>query len=201
MMKWEALQTSWQSTNGTVEEAQLKQWVQAAKDRDHYLHRAVRRRDILETGIALLLVPVFGFFAWFLLGKGMWVAAFAAALLVAGCLYIPWRLRQARKLQPDPEMSTDMLVYLRAERDATEAQYHLLKGILRWYLGPIGAAVILLYFGVQGWSLSTLYYTLLVLGLYGVIYLLNQKAAARKVAPRIEQIDEQIRALNQGDAL
>jgi len=201
MMKWEALQTSWQSANGTVEEAQLKQWVQAAKDRDRNLHRIVRRRDILETSIALLLVPVFGFFAWFFLGKGMWVAAFGSALLVAGCLYIPWRLHQARKLQPDPEMSTDMLVYLRAERDATEAQYLLLKGILRWYLGPIGVAVILLYFGVQGWSLSTLYYTLLVLGLYGVIYLLNQKAAARKIAPRIEQIDEQIRALNRGDAL
>lgn len=199
MMKWESLQTSWQSANGTVDEAKWKQWVQDARDRDHHLHRTVRRRDILETSVALLLVPVFGFFGWFSLGKGMWVAALASALLVVCCLYIPWRLRRTRKLQPDPEMSTDMLVYLRAERDATQAQYNLSKGILSWYLGPIGVAVILLYYGVQGWSLNTLFYALLVVGLFGVIYLLNQKAAARKIAPRIEQIDGQIRELERGD--
>lgn len=201
MMKWESLQASWQSASGTVEEAKWKQLMQDAKDRERKLHRTVRRRDILETSIALLLTPVFGFFAWSLLVKGMWVAALASAALVVCCLYIPWRLRQARKLQPDPEMSTDMLAYLRAERDATEAQVHLSKGILSWYLGPIGVAVILLYFGIQGWSLTTLYYTLFVFGLFGVIYLLNQKAAARKIEPRIEQIDEQIRELNRRDVL
>jgi len=195
-MKWESIQDQWQSANGSSKEAKIQQYVQDAKNRERSLHRAVRRRDILETGIALLLVPFFGYFAWSSLGKEMWLAAFAATVLVGCCLYIPWRLHQARKLQPDPERSSDMLVYLHAELDATKAQYRLLKDILGWYLGPLGGAVILLYFGVQGWSLNTLFYTLIVLGLYGVIYLLNQKAAAHKIAPRIEQIENQIRELS-----
>lgn len=53
----------------------------------------------------------------------------------------------------------------------------------------------------HGWSLATLYYTLFVLGLYFAIYHLNQRAATRKIAPQIKQIDAQILELKQGEIL
>lgn len=198
-MKWESIQTDWQSAGTTVAQTALKQMVQSVKARDRGLHQTVRRRDLIETVVALPMVPIFGFAAWSAVGKGLWLSAFAALLLVACCLYIPWRLRQARKLQPDPQTSTDMLAYLQAERAAARAQYDLLKGILGWYLGPIGVGVILFYFGANGWSMATLYYTLFVLGIYLIIYLLNQMAATGKIAPQIKQIDTQIRELKQGE--
>ena len=198
-MNWDSVQTTWQNANDTVDPGKTEHLVASARQRDRELHRSVRRRDLVETTVALLIAPFFAFFTWIALGRSLWLAAAASALLTAWSLYVPWRLRRARKLQPDPTLSTDMLTYLYAEKEATQAQYALLHGVLRWYLGPAGAGVMLLFFGIRGWSSASLYYALAVLALYFVIYLANRRVASRNISPKIEEIDRQIQELNRGN--
>lgn len=193
------VQTRWQKAGNPLDASTIGRLVASAEQRDRELHQSVRRRDLIETTVALLIAPFFAFFTWITLGKSLWLAAAASALLSAWSLFVPWRLRQVRKLQPDPTSSTDMLTYLRAEKEATQAQYKLMHGILRWYLGPAGIGVILLFFGIRGWSAASFYYSLAVLALYLIIYLGNRRAASRNIAPKIEQIKCQINEISRGD--
>lgn len=195
-MNWDTIQNQWQTGAGTPGSEDARQVVQNARRRNRDLHRKVKRRDLIETTVALLMVPVFGVFAWLAFGKGEWLTAFASAFLIGWCLYVPWRLHKTRKLIPDPETSNDMLGYLKTERRATQGQYDLLRGVLRWYLGPAGFGVLLFYFSARGFSLDTGIYTLVVVGVYGLIYVANQRAAIRRFAPAIEQIDRQIEELS-----
>jgi len=198
-MNWDSIQTGWQNAANNSDPDTTRRMVVSAKQRDRELHQSVRRRDLLETTVALLIAPFFAYFTWITLGKSMWLAAAASVLLVAWSLFVPWHLRRARKLQPDPVLSTDMLTYLRAEKKATQAQYEMLHGILRWYLGPAGVGVILLFLGVRGWSAASLYYSLTVLAVYFAIYVANRRVARRNIAPKIDQIDRQINAVSRGE--
>lgn len=195
-MNWDNLQNQWQNSNSAPHSVEIQRLLQKARERNRNVHQKVKRRDLIETFVALLIAPVFGISAGLALINGLWIKAFAAAFLTAWCLFVPWRLRKTRNLFPDPETSADMLGYLKAERRATQGQYELLRGVSWWYLGPAGFGALLFYASIRGFSLDTAIYTLVVLGLFGFIHLANQRAATRKFAAAIEQIDCQIEELS-----
>lgn len=197
-MNWDVIQQGWQSTGPAPERSEVERMARDARQRARKLHRRVRWRDGLETVVAVVLAPVFAWLFHFMLGHGMWLAAAGSALIAVWCLYVPWRLHRARRLLPDPKASADMLSYLRQERVATRAQYELLRSILRWYLGPAAVGVFMVYYGIRGWSMETLYYFAAVFVLYGLIYIGNRSAASKQLAPALERIERAIEELENG---
>ena len=127
-MKWDTLQNQWQRQGGdALDREQAAAIVSAARGRHDSLHQRVRRRDGLETLIALLLAPFFTV-AGFIEGQeGLWVAVAGCAILVAACVYIPLRLRKARRLLPEIDMDRPLVNYLRDEHQALSAQVELLR--------------------------------------------------------------------------
>ena len=70
-MNWGNIQNEWQTSNGIPGEAEIQRMAQSAQERSRNVHRAVKRRDLIETTAALLIAPMFGFWAWSALGKGL----------------------------------------------------------------------------------------------------------------------------------
>ena len=165
--------------------------------RERTTHRRVRRRDLLETIVAVPLAVFFLVAGYFLLRHGMWLSGAAALWLTASCIYIPWQLRKARRMLPALKPDSPTLEYLRRERDALHAQFDLLNGILRWYLGPLGVGVLLFYAGIKGLSSDTAWYSAAVIGLYGLIYLGNRATARKRIQPLIDEVEQHISQLEE----
>lgn len=191
-MNWNELPNTWKQSE---EKQPMELSIDALQHRERTTHRRVRRRDLLETVVAIPLAVFFAAAGVILLKKGVWLSGAAALWLTASCIYIPWRLREARKLLPVLRPETPTLEYLRCERDALHAQYELLNGILRWYLGPLGVGVLAFYAGIKGWSSDTAWYTAAVTGLYGLIYLGNRAAAQKRIKPLIAEVEQHISQL------
>ena len=189
-MDWEELRNEWQTRDGAAAAQEL-----ARPEEVRRLWKRVGWRDALETGIALLLVPCFAFMGYWLAQDGLWLAAAFSAMLVVVLLYIPWRLRRIRRLIPTPDPRQPVHDFLVAERAALAAQARLVRSVARWYYGPIAVGVIGFYTSIQGLSLSSLVYAGFVLALCAAIEAGNRAAAAKGFEPAIDELDKQIRQL------
>lgn len=194
-MNWNRLRHDWQYKEPAAA-VELPLFDRLQK-RERRLHRRVRLRDAIETIVALLIAPFFGVASWFFFSHGLWLTTAGALLLTLWCLFVPWKLRQARKLKPRLHPEVDLLSYLHQERQALQAQYHLLDGIIGWYLGPAAVGVLAFYLGVKGLSWDSAVYTAAVLFVYGLIYIGNRAAAHKQLRPQIESIDREILDLQQ----
>jgi hypothetical protein len=191
-MDWNELRTDWQTRRDAAPAAvDLRP---AARER---LWRRVRIRDGLETAVALLMLPLFGFAAVRLAQAGFWVSALFAAGLVATLVYIPLRLRRARRRIPVPDPGRPVLEFLRAERDALSAQADMLRTVARWYSGPICVGVVGFFVGLAGFTLASLLYTLFVAGLFAAIEYANRAAVSKRFEPALERVEQQISNLQQ----
>lgn len=160
-------------------------------ERSRKLEALVRRRDRLETGVALAIAP---FFAAVLVLSTSSVGRIGAAILVLSCVFIPLRLARARRLFRPAGPDSPLRDFLAAERERLLAQRRLLRSIVWWYLLPLGIGVVLL-FGSRSSALATAVYAAIVLALYAGIYRLNQRAVATELDPRLVEVDEMLRAL------
>jgi hypothetical protein len=189
-MDLDALKREWQQSSQPTP-AFEENW-EKAMQRHRQLHRRIVIRDWIETGAAILMFPMFFAAGLLTASKGLWVSAFGCAWLCLFLVLIPLRLRRARRLQVAPDPTLSHQDYLGAERRALQAQYDLLHSVASWYLLPLGAGVLLVFAGIMGLSLATLWYSLAVAGLYLLIWIANRVAAEKTVRPRLEDIDREI---------
>jgi hypothetical protein len=160
-------------------------------ERSRKLEATVRRRDRLETAVALAIAPFFA--AVVVLGTST-VGRIGAALLALSCLWIPlWLARARRRFRPAPR-DLSLRAFLSEERGRLLDQRHLLRTILWWYLLPLGIGVVLL-FGSRSSALATAVYAAVVAALYWGIHRLNQRAVATELEPRLAEVDELLRAV------
>jgi hypothetical protein len=151
----------------------------------------VRRRDRLETVVALAIAPFFA--AVVVLGTDS-VARLGAAILTVSCLGIPLRLAHARRGFRGARRDRPLKTFLREERERVLAQVHLLSTVLWWYLLPLGVGVVMVFSGARS-PMATTIYAAVVAVLYGGIYWLNQRAIATELKPRLEEIEAMLGAV------
>jgi hypothetical protein len=192
MMDWNQLRQDWQ----TRSDARSSD-VDLRPDRHRRLWKQVRFRDALETGVALLMLPIFGFAALRLMQSGQWLPGLIAAGLVLAIAYIPLRLWQARRRIPVPDPGQPVLRFLEAERAALCAQADMLRSVARWYSGPICIGVVAFYASLAGPGLDLLGYALVVAGLFIAIEYANRSAVRKRFEPAIEALDQQISTFKQ----
>lgn len=157
----------------------------AARVRLAAMDRAIRRRDRLESAVALVLAPIFAVVAW---RTPHLVSAAGATILAAACLFIPVHLRRARRLPGD--RGGPLVATVRAELARVHAQERLLRTVLWWYLLPLGLGVLLL---VGGAPVSTSFKTIygaLVVAFGGYLYVLNRRAVRADLEPVSRELTE-----------
>ena len=156
--------------------------------------RTIKRRNFLEYAAALLSVGLFGALFVFGLLEGEIVFVAGGALCTVCTMIVAWQLHKRGSYeQPLPEESC--LEHLRSQY---ERQYHALRTVPYWYLGPLAIGVFGFYaimiakFTIMGSFAKALEGTLqpmlFTAAFFGFVWWLNWFAAG-KLKRQIEQID------------
>ena len=190
-MDWEDLRDQWQArTPGAIDTAALRPPGRVR------LWQRVRRRDAVETLVALPMIPFFAATSYKLWTGGLWIPSLFALILLAVVTWIPIRLWHARRSIPEPDPGGTVLAFLTAERAALVVQAELLSTVARWYWGPIAFGVIGLSISIRGLSWASLAYAGFVVALCTVIEMANRAAVRSRFVPAIESVERQIEEIN-----
>lgn len=178
------LQRLWQSQPTEYDPMTLAQIHHEAER----LQARVRRRNLIE--YAAGAVAMLFFLPVMVVGHG-WMMRAGAGLVIAGMLFIFWRLsRVGPARSPVPSAAGAGAALVDFQRDELIRQRDALRGVGTWYLAPVlpGFALLLLgrWFGAPA-AHRTVANDHLIIGLAGaisalvllVIWLLNQRGADR----------------------
>jgi hypothetical protein len=198
MMDWNQLQQRWQQQAPAGIEAPS---LDSVRRRDELLRATVRRRNRIETAVALLLFPVFAFAAWRAGLRGAFESAFFSTWLAVWTLYVPWTLWRTRSIQPQRSADVAVLDYLRQEREATLAQARLLEQAWLWYVLPCAIGVIGLNFAALGSRPMTWIYAGVVVTFSIAIALLNRRVARTELRSHAADLEHHIDRLTHEDQL
>jgi hypothetical protein len=155
--------------------------------------RTVGWRNVREY-VAAFAVSVF--FAYQFVRTDDTLARIGFGLAIAGMAYMAWHLHamgSSGRLPRDARMSS----FIDFQRRELMRQRDLLRGVWRWYLGPLipGLVVLMVGFGranahrLKHPELIIVAYSILVAALFIGIAKLNERAA-RRLQQQIERLDE-----------
>jgi hypothetical protein len=185
----------WQSSPNQervkFEKSRLMIDVQSSLDR---FHKAIRNRDLTETIAAIIVIPVFAYYAYIIPHTATKIAS---VLIALWAVYVVIKLKKARKSKPGAFTETYQ-EYLYKTREYLIVQKKLLDTVLYWYILPGFAFILLFLLGFIGMpekhnyiiktgTLST------VLGV--LVYFLNRRAVKKRITPRLEKVDELIKVM------
>ena len=182
----------WQSSPNQervkFEKSRLMLEVQSNTDRRH---RSIYHRDLRELIAAIIVIPVFAYYAYVI---PYTLTKIASILTILWAIYVILRLRNARKHKPSA-FTESYLEYLRGTRKYIEVQKQMIDDILYWYILPCWAIVTLGlagFIGVPG-KLKGIIQTEVLGGVGSIgVYFLNKRADKKQLMPRLEKIDDLI---------
>ena len=173
------------------EKSRLMIDMQSSLDR---FHRAIRNRDIAETIAAIIVIPVFAYYAYIIPHV---LTKIASVLIALWAVYVVTKLREARKSQPGAFTATYQ-EYLYKTKEYLIVQKKLLDTVLYWYLIPGFILILLFLAGFMGVPEKHNYIIRMgtssfVLGIF--VYILNRRAVKKRIMPRLEKVDELIKVM------
>lgn len=199
-MKFDDLKASWQSKIESDKGAQdLTLMIKLLAKETSKVDKSIRRRDIIEISIALLLIPVW---SWKLLHAASLVQSIGLWIGILACLYIPYKLVKAKRV--DAPKDSSVMAFLQVEKVKIENQIKLLESVAVWYLSPLMLSIVLVTAGArvdesgipQITEQLAVYYGFCTL-LYVGIYFLNKRAVKKKLKPLLDKVKQRIRDLNE----
>jgi len=202
-MKLDDLKADWKNEiTESGNNVKLTEVIEALMKETTKVDKSIKRRDILEISIALLLIPVWSWKLFYSAGVmqslGLWIAILA-------CIYIPYRLLKAKRVHVPQDES--VLAYLEVEKLKLQNQKSLLETIALWYISPLMIAIVLITAGatVNDFGIPQIpgqlmvYYSFCALLVVGV-YLLNTRAAKKKFQPLLDKVNQRISEINETSA-
>lgn len=194
-MNLDDLKSNWQEKMLSTDAPEnLPEYIAMLEQKTIKIDKDIKRRDRLEIGIALLLIPawIFGLFVSVSL-----IQTIGFVVAIASCIYIPYKLVKAKQISPSK--SDSMRAFLENERQKIVKQKQLLESVFWWYLGPLGISIGLITLGATAneagipqpdvWLTG---YLVAVAVLYAGIYVMNKNAAKKKFTPLLENIDKKL---------
>lgn len=194
MTDFESLRRAWRIEAPDASTAPAEA-VERVRDRALALSRTMRRRDRLETVVALLLFP---FFSWIAVAEPSPISTAGAVVVAAWCILMPLRLRHARGRASDP--GQPVRDFLQAELEHTRSQRRLLGSVAWWYVAPVTVGVILIVAGGDASPAFKMGYSGLVLLLGLVVLILNRRAAQHTLQPMIDNLERWLAELDPREA-
>jgi hypothetical protein len=163
------------------------------------MDKSIKRRDILEISIALLLIPIW---SWKLFYSASLVQSIGLWIAILACLYIPYKLIRAKQVEAPKDNS--VMAFLQVEKTKIENQKKLLESIAVWYISPLMLAIVLITAGATVDELGiprlteqlAIYYGFCMLLNIG-IYFLNKRAVKKQLLPLLDKIKQRISDLNE----
>ncbi len=188
----------WQSSPNQerikFEKSRLMIDVQSSIDR---LHRSIKYRDLREYIAIIIVIPAIAYAA---ITIPHLITKVASILIIGWCLYIAYKLRNAKKQKPGA-FSETYLDYLYKTREYLLIQKQVLDNVIYWYIVP-GMALTMLFvmgFGITADRLKPILKSLLGnIGLAVATYYLNKRAVQKELVPRLAKIDEIIQVIEKG---
>jgi hypothetical protein len=164
--------------------------------------RAVNRRDFLEIGTAIVIIPLFAYQVY---NQPNYLAKFGATWIVVYVVYVIYRLLDAKKNKPK-EVSS-YLEYLKQCKKYLERQKKLLDSVLYWYVLPCLMGCAIMMTGMLD-LLNTSWYEIIrmrkvwiavssftIIGVF--VPRLNKRAVKKELLPRIKKVNELIRLMEE----
>ncbi len=199
-MKLDDLKAGWKTEVAQTNERQdLTNVIKSLEKETSKLDRSVRRRDLLEISISLLLIPVWIWQLFIVTNLmqiiGLWV-------IILACIFIPYRMIKAK--QVEAPIDNSVLAFLMVEKIKLENQNMLLESIAVWYISPLMLGVVLFTVGAtvdesgipQIDEQLAIYYFSCALLAVGV-YWLNKRGAQRQFTPVLDKINQRIEELTE----
>ena len=195
MTSFDDLQTLWQTAADPAPAVDPDR-IAALRAEAARFDRTIRWRDWRETAAAVIVAAAFG---------GMWpdappVGRIGVVLAVVGALFVIAWMWRAQRLHPRPAPDLPPAAALRAALARVNVQIGLLRSVMWWYLLPLAVGpLVLTYAGFVEMQrqmrtpdtaleivfVGSLYLAplLIVGGVFGFIYWLNQRAVRRELLP------------------
>ena len=155
------------------------------RDQAVALQRRIARRNLREYLGGAVVVPAFSIYAWYFQD---WAIRLGALLVILGTLLVMWQIhvRAAARALPGDFGCTG----LRFQRGELCRQRDALRGVWRWYLGPLVPGLVVFMWGVQGGLAGpvVLPADLMMVTASSLIIWLNRRAAA-SLQRRIDALD------------
>ncbi|SMG35512.1 hypothetical protein SAMN05661096_02351 [Marivirga sericea] len=174
------------------------------KRKANQLDKSIRKRNQLEIGLAILLLPI----ALYLFFEVPYYLFKSGVLLMAvWFLYVIYKLKKTRGLKTDFGTNATLKHQLNKQKRYVEEEVKLLKSVLYWYLLPPYTGLLLMissaYFHrdvqwensfLRGLLSENIYghlvYIIFLTALYFYIYKLNMKAIAKDLMPVVHDIEK-----------
>lgn len=198
-MKLDDLKENWKAEIASENNAQdLSPMIKLLAKETSKMDKSIKRRDIIEISIALLLIPAW---SWKLFYSAGLVQSIGLCIAILACLYIPYKLMKAK--QVDAPKDNSVMAFLQVEKTKIENQKKLLESVAVWYISPIFLAIILITLGATidegGMPRMTeqlaIYYGFCVLLVIGIYYL-NKRAVKKQLVPLLDNVKQRINELN-----
>ncbi|HEY5060640.1 MAG TPA: hypothetical protein VII52_03840 [Gemmatimonadaceae bacterium] len=158
--------------------------LELARQRSRAFDAKIRKRDLREVGSMLVAVPLVAP----LLLQPSWITRVGAALVLLSCTFIYWKLRRARRTGSDAGAGSPLTDVLRAERAALDAQIRLSDSVLRWYVAPLAAGMVLTVAGDWGAAWLTLTFVIIVVLLAWRIVSMSRRAVDLRLRPMRDEL-------------
>ena len=168
-------------------------------------NKGIKRRDWLEIGAGIVMIPVFAFQVY---NQPSLLAKIGAFWIVIYILFVIYKLRKAKKFEPMPRGS--YLEYLEKNKNYLEAQKQLLDSVLVWYILPGLTGFAIAMIGILDLfekPLATILNTKMVwvaisaMIITGVsVYFLNKWVVRKEIRPRIEKVDHLLGLLSEEES-
>jgi hypothetical protein len=167
------------------------------------LDKDIKKRNQLEIGLTLLLLPV----ALYLFFEVPYYLFKAGVLLITiWFLYVIYKLKKTRGLKTDFDANITLKHQLNKQKKYVEEEVKLLRNVIYWYLLPPYTSLLLMissaYFHhdvqwqnafLKGLLSENIYghlvYIIFLTALYFYIYKLNMKAIAKDLMPVVHDIE------------
>ncbi|SFJ43544.1 hypothetical protein [Planctomicrobium piriforme] len=186
-------QQAWQAqsarTQMTVDADLLLKEVQRNQ---HHFRAIIIRRDFVEVGVALLLLPLWIFLGIKISTPWTWYLAIPALAWIAG--FMLWFRMRHPQVPSAPDQP--LLLCVKNSLTQVEDQIWLLRNVFWWYLLPPGISILAFFAHVtlltsQTWveafCAGGLLFGFLV-GVYGFIDYINQRAVSLDLEPRRQEL-------------
>lgn len=194
-MDWDSIRRQWKTQPACADLACVSTGELHA--RSEKLQRTVRRRDRIEMWVAVVVAVFFAVVAVQAATDREWLRLAFALLIVAWAVFVPLRLRGARRQMPEQRPDLPLRAFLACQRDAALVQARLLGQAWRWYVAPGMAGVLGLTLSTTGPTRSTMVYCAVVVISGVLIAWLNRRSATRVFGVHARDLQRQIDILDE----
>ena len=196
-MNPDELQRAWQTQHPSPGvNIDMDQVLSELRQSDKAFSTILRRRDLLESGVSFVMIPI-----WIIMGIALhlpwsWYLTIPSLAWIGG--FMTRELLRRRRNRS--EVTESLRTHLDNSLAEVEHQIRLLRGIFWWYLLPLVLSILAFLAHVawlrgpaMGWIPSLIFFSItagFVAVVFAIVYAMNQSAVRKELEPRRRELED-----------